>query len=72
MRQWAHNNKERIHQRYVNLHKNVRREYARLNSGEIKAKLAAKVTCECGIEVRLDGLAKHKRSKIHEQRMKGE
>ena len=50
----------------------MRREYVRLPTGEIKQKMTVNVTCECGTEVKHDGLAKHKRTTRHAQRMKGE
>ena len=43
-----------------------------IKNGEIKPKMTANVTYECGTEVKLDGSAEHKRNIRHKQRMKGE
>eukprot|EP00960_Hanusia_phi_P021647 641366-Hanusia_phi.AAC.1 len=55
IKQWRETNKEKIKQR--------EKQYRETN----KEKIAEKVRCECGSEVRRDGMNRHLRSKTHQE-----
>ena len=56
-KKYRENNKEKL--------KEVKKEYYENNKEKIKEQYSEKITCECGCQIRRNGLAEHKRSQKH-------
>ena len=54
---------------YLEEHKEHRKEYSKQYYRENKEQMAQKIICECGIEISKYNLARHKKSKPHQDKM---